>query len=119
MQTPSNSTLDKTKRLRIGVNTSAVHCFFSTDDQSLGTASELNEENDDDEVDELTPGGVRRDDGSRRPQLNSVDFGPYVDQTPITVHPKLPLETVMDLFKKMGSVMWRSYFVLIEDGLDT
>ena len=31
-----------------------------------------------------------------------VDFSPFVDATPITVHPRLPLETVMELFKKMG-----------------
>lgn len=31
-----------------------------------------------------------------------IDFTRFVNTTPITVHPKLPLETVMDLFKKMG-----------------
>lgn len=31
-----------------------------------------------------------------------VDFSRYVDHTPLTVHPRLPLETVMELFKKMG-----------------
>lgn len=31
-----------------------------------------------------------------------VDFTRYVDHTPLTVHPRLPLETVMDIFKKMG-----------------
>lgn len=31
-----------------------------------------------------------------------VDFSRYVDHTPLTVHPRLPLETVMDIFKKMG-----------------
>ncbi|KAL1981119.1 hypothetical protein VTN96DRAFT_3053 [Rasamsonia emersonii] len=31
-----------------------------------------------------------------------VDFSPYVDHTPLSVHPRLPLETVMELFKKMG-----------------
>ncbi|CAG8763944.1 1788_t:CDS:2, partial [Racocetra fulgida] len=35
---------------------------------------------------------------------NFIDFAPLIDQTPITVHPRLPLETVMDLFKKMGLV---------------
>lgn len=34
--------------------------------------------------------------------VQSVDFTPFVDSTPITVHPRLPLETVMELFKKMG-----------------
>ncbi|PLN83322.1 ClC chloride ion channel [Aspergillus taichungensis] len=31
-----------------------------------------------------------------------VDFSGYADQTPLTVHPRLPLETVMEIFKKMG-----------------
>ncbi|XDG09053.1 hypothetical protein ABKA04_008668 [Annulohypoxylon sp. FPYF3050] len=32
----------------------------------------------------------------------SVDFSRYVDPTPVTVHPRLPLETVMELFRKIG-----------------
>ncbi|KAK3323654.1 chloride channel [Cercophora scortea] len=32
----------------------------------------------------------------------SVDFSRYVDTTPVTVHPRLPLETVMELFRKIG-----------------
>ena len=32
----------------------------------------------------------------------SVDLSKFVDPTPITVHPRLPLETVMELFKKLG-----------------
>ena len=32
----------------------------------------------------------------------SVDFGRFIDPTPLAVHPRLPLETVMELFKKMG-----------------
>ncbi|KAJ5653785.1 hypothetical protein N7490_000788 [Penicillium lividum] len=31
-----------------------------------------------------------------------VDFSRFVDHTPLTVHPRLPLETVMEIFKKMG-----------------
>ncbi|KAF9584268.1 glycerol ethanol, ferric requiring protein [Lunasporangiospora selenospora] len=38
----------------------------------------------------------------RESATNYVDFGPFIDQTPIAVHPKLPLETVMEFFKKMG-----------------
>jgi chloride channel 3/4/5 len=34
--------------------------------------------------------------------MQVVDFTAFVDATPITVHPHLPLETVMELFKKMG-----------------
>ncbi|KAF2754633.1 voltage gated chloride channel [Pseudovirgaria hyperparasitica] len=32
----------------------------------------------------------------------TVDFSKLVDPTPLSVHPRLPLETVMELFKKMG-----------------
>ena len=32
----------------------------------------------------------------------TVDFSNVVDRTPLSVHPRLPLETVMELFKKMG-----------------
>lgn len=32
----------------------------------------------------------------------SVDLSKFVDPTPLTVHPRLPLETVMELFKKLG-----------------
>ena len=32
----------------------------------------------------------------------SVDFSHFIDPTPLSVHPRLPLETVMELFKKMG-----------------
>ncbi len=31
-----------------------------------------------------------------------IDFSRFIDPTPLTVHPRLPLETVMELFKKMG-----------------
>lgn len=32
----------------------------------------------------------------------SIDFSRYVDPTPVTVHPRLPLETVMEVFQKIG-----------------
>ncbi|KAF2129344.1 hypothetical protein P153DRAFT_422969 [Dothidotthia symphoricarpi CBS 119687] len=34
--------------------------------------------------------------------VDALDFSRYVDLTPLTVHPRLPLETVMEVFKKMG-----------------
>ncbi|KAI9774270.1 MAG: glycerol ethanol, ferric requiring protein [Geoglossum simile] len=34
--------------------------------------------------------------------LLSVDFIRFIDPTPLAVHPRLPLETVMEIFKKMG-----------------
>ena len=32
----------------------------------------------------------------------TIDFTRFIDPTPLAVHPRLPLETVMELFKKMG-----------------
>lgn len=32
----------------------------------------------------------------------TIDFSRFIDATPLTVHPRLALETVMELFKKMG-----------------
>lgn len=34
--------------------------------------------------------------------IQNADFSSFVDRTPISVHPRLPLETAMELFKKMG-----------------
>ncbi|MCJ1312222.1 glycerol ethanol, ferric requiring protein [Agyrium rufum] len=34
--------------------------------------------------------------------VQTIDFSRFVDPTPLSVHPRLPLETVMELFKKLG-----------------
>lgn len=55
----------------------------------------------------------RHNSGSARPAVTfdtmdatadrmTVDFSRFIDSTPLAVHPRLPLETVMELFKKMG-----------------
>jgi chloride channel 3/4/5 len=33
---------------------------------------------------------------------SAIDFSRFIDPTPVTVHPRLPLETVMELFRKIG-----------------
>jgi len=40
--------------------------------------------------------------GSNEQHPMTIDFSKFVDFTPLSVHPRLPLETVMELFKKMG-----------------
>lgn len=45
---------------------------------------------------------VTFDDIAESSGIQTVDFSRFVDPTPIAVHPRLPLETVMELFKKMG-----------------
>lgn len=60
---------------------------------------------DSDEPEILTNMGEDDDDSANRELIGSsdvLDFGSYMDQTPITVHPKLYLETVMDIFKQLG-----------------
>jgi chloride channel 3/4/5 len=34
--------------------------------------------------------------------VNTVDFKSYMDAGPLTIHPELPVETCLDLFKKLG-----------------
>lgn len=34
--------------------------------------------------------------------IPSLDFIRFIDPTPLTVHPRLPLDTVMEIFKKVG-----------------
>lgn len=36
------------------------------------------------------------------PTIPHIDLTKFPDQTPLTVHPSLPLETTMELFKKLG-----------------
>lgn len=36
------------------------------------------------------------------PLPSSIDFSRFVDSTPVTVHPRLPIDTVMELFRKIG-----------------
>ena len=59
-----------------------------------------------DSIDLQTPGSlnpiVSFDDETTQSGGQTVDFSHVVDRTPLTVHPRLPLETVMELFKKMG-----------------
>ncbi|WVQ80441.1 hypothetical protein IAT38_002546 [Cryptococcus sp. DSM 104549] len=46
-----------------------------------------------------TDGSGRRESGV---EVEEVDFGQWVDETPLTVSPKMPLEIVMQLFRRMG-----------------
>ena len=49
-----------------------------------------------------TTPSVSFDDMADAANASSVDFSKFVDPTPLAVHPRLPLETVMELFKKLG-----------------
>ncbi|KAI9353711.1 putative voltage gated chloride channel [Obelidium mucronatum] len=64
------------------------------------------------------PRGIRSSgDGRDRPLMHHisdsmVDLAPYLNRTPLTVHPKLHLEAVMDMFKKLGP----RYIVILHNG---
>lgn len=50
-----------------------------------------------------TPGpGVSFDDFTSNASQMTLDLAKFIDTTPISVHPQLPLETCMELFKKLG-----------------
>ncbi|KDN45559.1 hypothetical protein RSAG8_04883, partial [Rhizoctonia solani AG-8 WAC10335] len=75
-------------------------CSFESpsESQSYHTATDT------DMVRELV--GVEEDDHAGITPLaasaDTMHFGPWVNQTPLCVAPQLPLEIVMDLFKRMG-----------------
>lgn len=61
-------------------------CYFTSDTPSSGTAA---------------PSTTFDTIPATSSTLN-INLSRYIDDTPLTVHPRLPLETVMELFKKMG-----------------
>ncbi|CAJ0838884.1 4161_t:CDS:10, partial [Entrophospora sp. SA101] len=86
--------IDKAKRIK-GTSIGTAHCFFNSFDDFNNNSIYVTTNNDPDV-------GGGDGESSNSSSSNFIDFGPFVDQTPITVNPRLPLETVMDLFKKMG-----------------
>jgi len=88
-----SSNIGRAKRMR-RVSPTAV-CYFTTPDQDpqiqrrMVSANPL-----------LTPHSPAPEFPFE--EVASLDFGQYVDSTPIAIHPHLPLETVMEMFKKLG-----------------
>ena len=77
--------IEKLKRNR--QMASDIPCFFFTAEiHSYDDLSSFNE----------------RNMGDNMPEDESVDFAQYIHSTPITVHPKMPLENVMEIFQKIG-----------------
>jgi chloride channel 3/4/5 len=85
--------IDRAKRMR-RIAPSAV-CYFTTADQDIRTQPRMVSANS-----LLTPNSPAPDFPFE--EVSSLDFGQYVDSTPIAIHPHLPLETVMEIFKKLG-----------------
>ncbi|KAK9468609.1 chloride channel [Lipomyces arxii] len=96
----------------------SVRCFFTTADQkpsvmpsvaAVNSSSEtessaarpaLHVEIPTSETQDFAVRDVRP--GPTRKGTSSVDFTQFIDQTPITVNPKFALETVAEVFKKVG-----------------
>ncbi|MCJ1378536.1 glycerol ethanol, ferric requiring protein [Xylographa soralifera] len=80
--------IDKTKKEQsLGPDTKCL--FFAPASTAVRTPSAL------------TP-PVTFEQMSPSSSIQTVDFSRFVDPTPLAVHPRLALETVMELFKKMG-----------------
>jgi chloride channel 3/4/5 len=83
--------LDRAKRDQQASRT--ARCFFSPLNEEIPRSA-------------TTPSAslpaVTFDDIAETAGAMSVDFSKFVDPTPLAVHPRLPLETVMELFKKLG-----------------
>ncbi|ORY16898.1 chloride channel [Clohesyomyces aquaticus] len=69
-----------------------AQCYFSSTD--TGTSSRTPSSS--------MPPAVTFDTMSATSANLRIDLSKFIDPTPLTVHPRLPLETVMELFKKMG-----------------
>jgi chloride channel 3/4/5 len=82
--------LDRAKR--DSLVSSRARCTFAVDG-SLGRSAV---------TPSATTPSVSFDDMADAANASSVDFSKFVDPTPLAVHPRLPLETVMELFKKLG-----------------
>lgn len=89
--TPNPSTFNSMNSLATASHTSSPAFKTSIPLQS-SRAEEENEDNMAQAFDERPSSSV----------IRSIDFSHYVDLAPLTVHPRLPLETVMEIFKKMG-----------------
>ncbi|KAJ3131162.1 glycerol ethanol, ferric requiring protein [Physocladia obscura] len=64
-------------------------------------------------TDESTGSGISSANGLIRPISDSmVDLAPFINRTPFSVHPKMYLESVMDIFKKLGP----RYLVVLHNG---
>ncbi|CUS14323.1 unnamed protein product [Tuber aestivum] len=81
--------IDRAKRERTIPPTS--RCYFLSADQAQTPASTVG-------VTVVNAGGA----GHPSSGSLSLDFARFIDPTPLTVHPRLPLETVMEIFKKVG-----------------
>ncbi|KAI1321715.1 voltage gated chloride channel [Xylariaceae sp. FL0255] len=85
--------IDRLRRDRTMTIDPEARCNFSPD--SLSTVTPMTP---------ITPRVSNHDSyiSSGPSTSTSIDFSRYVDATPVTVHPRLPLETVMDMFRKIG-----------------
>jgi chloride channel 3/4/5 len=82
--------LDRAKR--DSMVSSRAKCIFASDTHGARSAT----------TPSASGPSVTFDDVADGSSASTVDFSKFVDPTPLAVHPRLPLETVMELFKKLG-----------------
>jgi chloride channel 3/4/5 len=82
--------IDRTRRE--GLVSPNARCFFTP--PTLGSRSAI--------TPSASAPAVTFDTMSATAGAMSIDFSRFIDPTPLAVHPRLALETVMELFKKMG-----------------
>ncbi|KIW03230.1 uncharacterized protein PV09_05452 [Verruconis gallopava] len=82
--------IDRTRRE--GLVSPNARCFFTPPSSAVRSAASAS----------TSAPAVTFDTMSATSGATSIDFSRFVDPTPLTVHPRLALETVMELFKKMG-----------------
>lgn len=89
------------KRAKLGSGiTSTTRCCFSTPDTPAPIESEGMTEDPWSPIIPMSPAYPPALAASSGP--NSIDFAHYIDPCPLSVMPKLALETTMDLFKALG-----------------
>ncbi|EEH49355.2 uncharacterized protein PADG_05434 [Paracoccidioides brasiliensis Pb18] len=95
-------------RHRTTPSTNSLTLEISTARQGFGSSSSSSSRSDERNNTNLDTNANHRspsrtfDDITTSTSIRSIDFSQYVDLAPLTVHPRLPLETVMEVFKKMG-----------------
>lgn len=94
----SDGTADRAKRLRRIIPN--AKCYFTPPTETRGHARTSSIPT---TIPLATPSSPSAPDlPSPFESVSSLDFGQYIDFTPLTAHPNLPLETVMEMFKKLG-----------------
>lgn len=76
--------------------TDDAKCFFSTTDAQVPPSASSEAQS---ETHEMIPMSPYQ---QASPGARGIDFAQYIDAAPLSINPKLPLETCLDIFKTLG-----------------